>query len=156
MTPTSCPPAPRNRWWCAPTGRCEGSGRRFRVRFPHDRTDLGPKTGATPSAGSYSAWFCTLTARNGLDILASQWSMSPVRGKTGSAVGLKSLSVENISIGNCTNIAPVRSKPFAGATGEPFVRHLAGQSNSTIWPMTWAKRKTWRKSIHSSSPKRSR
>ena len=62
------------------------------MRFLHDRTDLGPKTGATPPAGAYSVWFCTLTARNRLDISAGRWNTSPIYGKVGSAVGLKSLS----------------------------------------------------------------
>ena len=50
------------------------------MRFLHDRTDLGPKTGATPTAGSYSVWSCTLTTRNGLDISAAQWNTSPFNG----------------------------------------------------------------------------
>jgi len=35
---------------------------------------------------------CTLTTRNRFDISASQWNTSPVHGKVGSAIGLKSLS----------------------------------------------------------------
>ncbi len=38
-------------------------------------------------------WFPTLTARNRLEISASQWNTSPIYGKVGSAVTLKSLSV---------------------------------------------------------------
>ena len=43
-------------------------------------------------AGVCSVWFA-LTARNRLDILAAQSNTSPIYGKVGSAVGLKSLSV---------------------------------------------------------------
>ena len=53
---------------------------------------LAPKPAQHPS-GSYSVWSCTLTTRNGLDISAGQWNMSPIHGNVGSAVGLKSLSV---------------------------------------------------------------
>ena len=35
----------------------KGRGRRFRVRFLHDRTDLGPRTDAPPPAGPWSVWF---------------------------------------------------------------------------------------------------
>ena len=67
------------------------------MRFLHDRTDLGPRTGAIPTAGAYRVWFCTLTARNRLAISASQWNTSAIYGKVGSAVALKSLSVIAIS-----------------------------------------------------------
>jgi hypothetical protein len=63
------------------------------VRFLHNRTDLGPKTGATSPAGAYSVWFCTLTARNRLDISAGQWNTSHIFGRVEIAIGLKSLSV---------------------------------------------------------------
>ena len=84
------------------------------MRFLHDRTDLGPRTGATPTAGAYSVWFCTLTARNRLDISASQWNTSPIYGKVGSAVALKSLSV----------FRRVSSEDRYAVPGVPFVRIL--------------------------------
>jgi hypothetical protein len=52
---------------------------------------LAPKPAQHP--GPDGVWFCTLTTRNGLDISASQWNTSPIHGKVGIAVGLKSLSV---------------------------------------------------------------
>ena len=45
------------------------------------------------AAGAYSVWFCTLTAQNQLDISAGQCNTSPIYGKVGIAIGLKSLSV---------------------------------------------------------------
>ena len=66
--------------------------------MPVTRADEPPMApGATHPAGAYSAWSCTLTARNRLDISASQWNTSPIYGKVGSAVALKSLSVIAIS-----------------------------------------------------------
>ena len=56
------------------------------MRFLHDRTDLGPGTGAARAAGAYSVWFCSLTARHRLDTSASQWNTSPIYGKVGIAI----------------------------------------------------------------------
>ena len=66
------------------------------------------------AAGAYSVWFCTLTARNRLDISASQWNTSPIHGKVGSAVALKSLSV----------FRRVASEARYAAARVPFVQML--------------------------------
>ena len=82
------------------------------MRSLHDRTDLGPRTGATPTAGAYSVWFCTLTARNRLDISASQWNTSPIYGKVGIAIGLKSLSVVGGPVVAVSELTPVGAGPI--------------------------------------------
>jgi len=48
MTPASCLPAARNRWWCAPTGRLKAAESSFGVRFLGGRTCFGPIAGAIP------------------------------------------------------------------------------------------------------------
>ena len=105
-----------------PTGRCEGADEGLGC----DSCMIGPilaahspKTGATPAAGAYSVWFCTLTARNRLDISASQWNTSPIYGKVGSAVGLKSLLALAVS---CRELIPISEKSNVKIRPRPHTR----------------------------------
>ncbi len=54
---------------------------------------LAPKPSQPSPRRDVGVWFCTLTARNRFDISGSQWNTSPIYGKVGNAVGLKSLSI---------------------------------------------------------------
>jgi hypothetical protein len=66
---------------------------------------LAPKPAQHPPAGAYCVWFCTFTARNGLDISASQWNTSPIYGKVRSAAGIE-IAISRLRKKDCKRIRP--------------------------------------------------
>ncbi len=77
------------------------------------RKSLSLNADGVISRDTYSAWFCALTARNRLDISASQSNTSLIHGKVGIAVGLKSLSVG-------LRLRRLLAAPSQPAVGLPF------------------------------------